>query len=176
MTSRRWARGVTAASLALALTAGVALAGRGNEPRLRRLHFPPAAQALVAPVPAQPDPVPIPTAGGGGGGQPPPSPPPPAPLPRTVAVDENEYSIGLSRTLVGAGAVTFNVYNRGMDDHDLAVVDVNGAVQKVAVPPRETRSLVVELGVGRTRIYCSLFAGTPASHEALGMSSTIDVG
>ena len=93
-----------------------------------------------------------------------------------MAVDETEYSIGLSRTLVGAGEVTFNVYNRGMDDHDLAVVDANGNVQVVAVPPRETRSLVVQLGVGQTRVYCSLFAGTPASHEALGMSAALDVG
>jgi hypothetical protein len=92
-----------------------------------------------------------------------------------VAVDETEYSIGLSRTLVGAGEVTFNVYNRGMDDHDVAVVDAGGTVQVVAVPPREARSLVVQLGAGRTRVYCSLFAGTPASHEALGMSAVLDV-
>jgi len=32
------------------------------------------------------------------------------------------------------------------------------------------------LGVGRVRVYCSLFAGTPASHEALGMSAYVDVG
>lgn len=164
-----WARLVLVAGAVVAITAGVALAGRGQDQRLRRLHFPPPP-ALPDSLPAQPDPATAPPAGGGGGQ------PPPPPLPRTVAVDENEYSIGLSRTLVGAGAVTFNVYNRGMDDHDLAVVDVSGNVQVVAVPPREMRSLVVQLGVGRTRVYCSLFAGTPASHEALGMSTTIDVG
>jgi hypothetical protein len=98
------------------------------------------------------------------------------PLPRTVAVDETEYSIGLSRSLVGAGEVTFNVYNRGMDDHDLALVDANGSVQVVSVPSRESRSLVAQLRVGQVRIYCSLFAGTAASHEALGMSTVIDVG
>lgn len=166
-----WARLLLVAVVVVAITAGVALAGRGQEQRLRRLHFPPPP-ALPGPLPAQPEPATAPPAGGGGGG----GQPPPPPLPRTVAVDENEYSIGLSRTLVGAGAVTFNVYNRGMDDHDLAVVDVSGNVQVVAVPPREMRSLVVQLGVGRTRVYCSLFAGTPASHEALGMSTTIDVG
>jgi hypothetical protein len=169
-----WARLLLAAGVVVAITAGVALAGRGQDQRLRRLHFPPPPQALPGPLPAQPDPATTPPVGGGGG-QPPPPPPPP-PLPRTVAVDENEYSIGLSRTLVGAGTVTFNVYNRGMDDHDLAVVDVSGNVQVVAVPPREMRSLVVQLGVGRTRVYCSLFGATPASHEALGMSTTIDVG
>ena len=162
------------AGLLLVITAGAALAGRGNEQRLRRLHFPPAPQALAQPTPAQPDPAATPPGGGGGGGGT--QPPPPPPLPRTVAVDENEYTIGLSRTLVGAGQVTFNVYNRGMDDHDLAVMDANGTVQTIAVPPRETRSLVVQLAAGRTTVYCSLFAGTPASHEALGMSAQIDVG
>ena len=103
-------------------------------------------------------------------------PPPPVPLPRTVAVDETEYSIGLSRSLVGAGEVTFNVYNRGMDEHDLALVDANGAVQVVSVPSRESRSLVAQLRRRQVRIYCSLFAGTAASHEALGMSAVIDVG
>ena len=63
-----------------------------------------------------------------------------------------------------------------MDEHDLAVVDANGVLQVVSVPSRETRSLVAQLGVGRVRIYCSLFAGTPASHEALGMSAFVDVG
>jgi hypothetical protein len=161
------------ASLLLVITAGAALAGRGSEQRLRRLHFPPAPQALAEPTPAQPDPAATPAGGGGGGTQPP---PPAPPLPRTVAVDENEYSVGLSRTLVGAGQVTFNVYNRGMDDHDLAVVDANGVLQTIAVPPRETRSLTVQLAPGRTKVYCSLFAGTPASHETLGMSAQIDVG
>ncbi len=161
------------AGLLLVITAGAALAGRDSEPRLRRLHFPPAPQALTQPIPAQPDPAAPPAGDGSGGGT---QPPPPPPLPRTVAVDENEYSIGLSRTLVGAGQVTFNVYNRGMDDHDLAVVDANGTVQTVAVPPRETRTLTVQLAAGRTKVYCSLFAGTPASHETLGMSAQIDVG
>lgn len=172
-----WARFLVVAGMILVITAGVALAGRGQDQRLRRLHFPPAPQALVDPTPVNPDPAPQPPAGGGGSqpAPPPTPPPPPLPLPRTVAVDETEYSIGLSRTLVGVGEITFNVYNRGMDDHDLAVVDASGNVQVVAVPPRETRSLVVQLGVGRTRIYCSLFAGTPASHEALGMSAAIDI-
>lgn len=173
--SNTWRRFVVVAGVTLLITAGVALAGRGQDQRLRRLHFPPAPQALVKPTPAQPGQA-SPSPAGGGGSQPAPPPPtPPPPLPRAVAVDETEYSIGLSRTLVGAGEVTFNVYNRGMDDHDVAVVDAGGTVQVVAVPPREARSLVVQLGAGRTRVYCSLFAGTPASHEALGMSAVLDV-
>ncbi len=93
-----------------------------------------------------------------------------------MAVDETEYAIGLSRTVVGAGQVTFNIYNRGMDDHDLAVVDANGTVQTVTVPSRETGSLVAQLNAGRVKLYCSLFAGTPGSHEDLGMRTFIDVG
>jgi hypothetical protein len=160
----------------LAIVAGVASAGRGLEPRLRRLHRPPAPAAAPAPVTVQPDPTQPPAGGSSGGGGAVQPPAPPAPLPRTVAVDETEYSIGLSRPLVGAGQVTFNVYNRGMDEHDLAVVDANGVLQVVSVPSRESRSLVAQLGVGRVRVYCSLFAGTPASHEALGMRAYVDVG
>jgi hypothetical protein len=175
-------RALVAVAVALAIVAGVASAGRETEPRLRRLHRPPAPVAAPAPVTVQPDPVQPPSGGSGGdgsGSQPPPAVPPaapPAPLPRTVAVDETEYSISLSRPLVGAGQVTFNVYNRGMDEHDLAVVDSSGVVRVVSVPSRESRSLVAELGVGRLRVYCSLFAGTPASHESLGMSAFVDVG
>ena len=72
--------------------------------------------------------------------------------------------------------MTFNIYNRGMDDHDLALVDASGNVRSVDVPPRESRSLVATLGPGQVKLYCSLFAGTPGSHEALGMSTTIEVG
>ena len=43
------------------------------------------------------------------------------------------------------------------------------------VPPRESRSLVAHLAAGPGKLYCSLFAGTPGSHEALGMVTTIDV-
>jgi len=97
-------------------------------------------------------------------------------LPTSVAVDETEFTIGLSRTLVGAGQVTFNIYNRGMDDHDLALLDAGGVVRKVDVPSREMRALVATLAPGRVKLYCSLFAGTPASHEALGMVTYLDVG
>jgi hypothetical protein len=90
-------------------------------------------------------------------------------------VDETEWAISLSRTLVAAGTVTFSVYNRGMDDHDLAVVDANGVLQVVAVPPRETRTLQATLLPGNVKIYCSLFGGTPESHEDLGMRAFLDV-
>lgn len=175
--------GVRARVLLTAVVLSVLLASAAYalraEQRLRRLHLPPAPGAVVVPAPTPPvqpglpEPPPIP--------QPPPPagtppPPPAAPLPRSVAVDETEYSIGLSRTLVGTGEVTFNIYNRGMDDHDLALIDASGNVRSVDVPPRESRSLVATLGPGQVKVYCSLFAGTPGSHEALGMSTTIEVG
>ena len=174
------ARPVLVVAGTLAILTGVAAAERGSEPRLHRLHRPPAPAKEVG-KPVQPDPTVQPPGGSGGSPAPAPPPPPtpppsPTPLPRTVAVDENEYSIALSRTLVGEGAVTFNVYNRGMDEHDLAVVDANGVLQVASVPSRESRSFVVQLGAGRVKIYCSLFGGTPASHEALGMSAFVDVG
>jgi hypothetical protein len=90
-------------------------------------------------------------------------------------VDETEYAIGVSRTVVGAGQVTLNVYNRGMDDHDLALVDATGTLRTVDVPSRETRSLVATLAPGTVKLYCSLFGGTPGSHEALGMVTSIEV-
>jgi hypothetical protein len=171
------ARHVLAAAAAVALVAGTALAARDHEPRLRRLHLPPGAAPASSPAPVPPAaPAPPSDPGSPAPPAPPPAPPsPPPPLPRSVAVDETEYAIQLSRPVVGAGEVTFNVYNRGEDDHDLAVVDANGALQVVDVPPRETRTLVAQLSPGTVKLYCSLFAGTPGSHEALGMSTTLDV-
>ena len=102
-------------------------------------------------------------------------PPPPPTLPSSLAVDESEYTVRPSQILLAAGQVQINVYNRGMDDHDLTVVDGNGATQQVAVKPGASSTLIVSLKPGSYRLYCSLFAGTPQSHDALGMHSTIDV-
>ena len=103
-------------------------------------------------------------------------PPPPVPaLPSSLAVDETEYTVRPSQILLAAGNVTFNVYNRGMDDHDLTVVDGNGVTQQVPVKPGQSGQLIVALKPGSYKIYCSLFAGTPESHDALGMHSTIEV-
>lgn len=101
--------------------------------------------------------------------------PPPPPLPTSLAVDETEWKVVPSRSVVAAGPVTLRVYNRGMDDHDLTLVDAAGASHQVYLPPGETRAIHATLTPGLYRIYCSLFAGTPASHEALGMVSRIRV-
>jgi plastocyanin len=100
---------------------------------------------------------------------------PTATLPSSLAVDETEYTLRPSQIVLAAGQVRITVYNRGMDDHDLTVVDASGVAQQVAVKPGESGTLVVALEPGSYRLYCSLFAGTPESHEALGMHKTIEV-
>lgn len=99
--------------------------------------------------------------------------PPPTALPSSLAVDEGEWVVRPSKRVVAAGEVTLRVYNRGMDDHDLTVVDATGTTHAVYLEPRTSGVLKVTLTSGTWRIYCSLFAGTPSSHEALGMVTYI---
>ena len=102
-------------------------------------------------------------------------PPRPA-LPRALSVDEIEYALGPSRTVVSAGRVRINVYNRGMDDHDLVVFDSSGAtVGRSVLSPGSSEQLLVALPAGDYRVVCSLFAGTPISHEGFGMRFTLRV-
>lgn len=100
--------------------------------------------------------------------------PPPVALPTQLAVDETEWSVRPSKRVVAAGEVRIQVYNRGMDDHDLAIVDANGVRRTVELAPRSSGELVVTLAPGRHRIWCSLFEGTTLSHEQLGMVSFIE--
>jgi hypothetical protein len=182
------ARAILVAVALVALVGAVAHAARTVDLRPHRLHLPPPARLLDEREAQPPPTVPPPSEESPGQPSGPPAPPPPSPsppppppppspppLPRIVAVDETEFAIALSRPTVGVGEVTFNVYNRGMDDHDLAVVDAGGSLQVVAVPPGETRTLVVQLNAGTVKLYCSLFGGTPQSHEDLGMVANIDV-
>lgn len=100
-------------------------------------------------------------------------PPRPA-FPRALSVDETEYSLGPSRTVVSSGTVRINVYNRGMDDHDLVVYDAAGtALGQSVLAPGASDQIVVTLPAGDYRVVCSLFAGTPISHETLGMVFTL---
>lgn len=102
---------------------------------------------------------------------------PPAPaLPRALSVDETEYELNPSRTVVSSGAVRLSAYNRGMDDHDLVVYDAAGtALGRATLPPGESGEMTVTLPAGSYRVVCSLFAGTPISHETLGMRFTLQV-
>jgi plastocyanin len=99
--------------------------------------------------------------------------PPAPPLPTSLAVDEGEWQVVPSQKLVAAGTVTLRVYNRGEDDHDLAVVDGSGREQSVYLAPGTSGTLQVTLPPGAWKLYCSLFAGSPDSHEALGMAAVI---
>jgi plastocyanin len=98
----------------------------------------------------------------------------PAPkLARSLTVDESEWALRPSKRLVAAGPVRIRVYNRGEDDHDLAVVDGSGREQSVYLAPGTSGTLQVTLPPGAWKLYCSLFAGSPDSHEALGMAAVI---
>jgi hypothetical protein len=99
--------------------------------------------------------------------------PPPPPLPTSLAVDEREWSIVPSQRRVAAGEVILRVYNRGMDDHDLVIDDALGVAHRVDLAPGESGVIRATLTPGLWTLRCSLFAGTPESHELLGMVTTI---
>ena len=97
-------------------------------------------------------------------------PPPPAQaLPQSLAVDEFEWGMRGSHLVVAAGRLRIHVYNRGMDDHDLTLVDVHGQVHSVPLGSGADAVLEADVGAGPLQLYCSLFAGTPDSHVAKGM-------
>ncbi len=104
-------------------------------------------------------------------------PPRPA-FPRALSVDEIEYQLNPSRVVVSSGRVRINVYNRGMDDHNLEVFDgVGASVALTPTPllPGAADEIFVTLPAGDYRVVCSLFAGTAISHETLGMRFTLTV-
>jgi hypothetical protein len=96
------------------------------------------------------------------------------PLPRSLSVDETEYMITTSHDVVAAGAVKITAYNRGMDAHDL-VIKGPGGIRGMIQPylPGTSQTITVHLKRGTYLFYCSMFAGTPQSHEALGMHTLV---
>lgn len=100
--------------------------------------------------------------------------PPPPPLPTSLAVDEDEWTVIPSKKVVAAGPVTLRVYNRGMDDHDLTLVDATGTTHQVYLAPGASSEIRATLTPGTWKLWCSLFAGTRESHELLGMVSSIE--
>ena len=100
----------------------------------------------------------------------------PAPqLPTALAVDEIEYKLTPSEPVVAAGKVTVHVYNRGQDDHNIVFYDSKGAEHTVYLRPGASGTLSANLAPGHYRFICSLFAGTPQSHELLGMHFELTV-
>jgi hypothetical protein len=101
---------------------------------------------------------------------------PPANLPHALTVDEREWAVQPSKTIVGAGAVTFNAYNRGQDDHNFVIVDATGNVLgQASLKSGASAVVTARLHPGRYVLFCSLFQGTPESHYARGMHTTLFV-
>ncbi len=100
---------------------------------------------------------------------------PPPVLPRRLTVDEKEWSVQPSETIVGAGTVTFRGYNRGQDRHDLAVIGSAGSFGMISLAPGASGTVTAHLPPGTYHLICPLYAGTPQSHEALGMHATLTV-
>jgi plastocyanin len=101
-------------------------------------------------------------------------PPPVEPaLPTFVSVAAREFSLTLSRPLVGAGDVRVELRNVGEDPHNL-VVSPDGSHSPLAsfstLDPGLYERRTVTLAPGRYQLWCSL-----ESHEALGMSVTLSV-
>jgi plastocyanin len=100
----------------------------------------------------------------------------PAPeLPSSVAVDEAEYTLRPSQTVVAAGPVTVRAYNRGQDDHNIFFYDAKGDSHTALLNPGKSATLTADFKPGTYTFVCSLFAGTPESHEALGMHFVLTV-
>jgi hypothetical protein len=101
-----------------------------------------------------------------------PAPGTPAP-PRFVSVAAREFSLTLSRPLVGTGAVTVELRNSGEDPHNL-VVSPEGTHSALAtfseIDPGTYERRSVSLAPGRYQLWCSL-----EFHEGLGMSTTLRV-
>jgi hypothetical protein len=119
--------------------------------RLRDLAAP------VAPVPQDPQ-----------------APPPSDPLlPSFVSAAAREFSLTLSRPLVGAGSVRIELRNSGEDPHNL-VVSPEGTHTPLAsfstLDPGLYERRTVELAPGRYQLWCSL-----ERHETKGMSVTLRV-
>jgi len=96
-------------------------------------------------------------------------PPPLTVLPQSLAVDEFEWGMRGTHLEVKAGLLRIHVYNRGMDDHDLTLVDAAGKLHSVPLGSGADAVLEANVAAGPVRLYCSLFAGTPDSHVDKGM-------
>jgi hypothetical protein len=110
-----------------------------------------------------------PPAPGPGTGDPAPDPP----LAMFVSVGAKEFSLTLSRPLVGRGSVRVELRNNGEDPHNL-VVSPEGTHTPLAsfstLDPGTYERRSVTLDPGRYQLWCSL-----EGHEAKGMSVALTV-
>jgi hypothetical protein len=117
---------------------------------------------------------PAPPTGGPPAGSPGDAPASTPTLPRFVSVSAREWSLTLSRPLVGAGTVTVELRNVGEDPHDLVVSPDDGSHAPLAewaeTDPGEYVRRAIDLPAGRYLLFCSL-----EGHEAAGMSARLRV-
>src|SRR5581483_11977324 len=57
------------------------------------------------------------------------------PLPHAAAVDEQEWSVQPSQTVLAAGRITFTGYDRGQDAHNMAIIGPHGQIAAIAMKP-----------------------------------------
>jgi hypothetical protein len=162
-------RKALAAALAMVLLAGLqmdaAAAGhkRGKRAKVHRPVARASAERLVdLSLPASPGPQ-----------QPEQPAPGTTPLPSFVSVAAREFSLTLSRPLVGAGSVRVELRNNGEDPHNL-VVSPEGTHTALDTfsdtGPGLYERRTLTLAPGRYQLWCSL-----EFHEGLGMSVTLRV-
>ena len=104
-----------------------------------------------------------------------PAPPSPSdpPLATFVSVAAREFSLTLSRPLVGRGSVRVELRNNGEDPHNLVVSPEGTHTPLVSFSTLDSGSYErksVTLDPGRYQLWCSL-----EGHEAKGMSVTLRV-
>jgi len=106
---------------------------------------------------------------------------PAPPLAHSLSVDEQEWSISPSQTVVAAGKVRLTVYDRGMDAHNLVIQSrgpngPTGAIRGTAsLSSGGAATINAKLKPGTYILYCSMFYGTPQSHYAKGMHTLLVV-
>jgi uncharacterized cupredoxin-like copper-binding protein len=91
-----------------------------------------------------------------------------------VSVAAREWSLTLSRPVVGAGNVTVELQNAGEDPHNLVVSPDDSSHDPLGIweelPPGEHVRQSLPLAPGRYLLWCSL-----EGHEAAGMSVRLRV-
>jgi len=106
---------------------------------------------------------------------------PTPPLPHSLTVDESEWAIVPSQRVIAAGSDAFQVYDRGQDEHNLTIqgpitpTSAGRIRAQVWMQSGGSATIVAKLPAGTYKLYCSMFAGTPQSHEKLGMHALISV-
>jgi plastocyanin len=100
---------------------------------------------------------------------------PTPPLAHSLSVDAIEWALRPSKVTVAAGPVRIHFYNRGEDAHNLTVVDGSGVAHVLLLQPGADGVITPSLAPGHYHFFCSLFAGTPQSHETRGMWFNLNV-